>query len=167
MFEAKFMLPWSFSEEAAVEKCMPQPQHNRAAVGWGVRELAKKPALPPIPSRVSKTGRMRSNRQWTGFGAPWKRPGSSSPMVSSLASGWPRPPQCTHQNPPGLQIRRSPRRQPAAKPPRRPRRSDSLRHVPRAVLRRWFEWASSSSKRTRQAKCAVTHKPPGYRLTGG
>jgi YqaJ-like viral recombinase domain len=28
VFEAKFMLPWSFSEEAAAEKCMPQLQHN-------------------------------------------------------------------------------------------------------------------------------------------
>ena len=28
VFEAKFMLPWSFSEEAALEKYMPQLQHN-------------------------------------------------------------------------------------------------------------------------------------------
>jgi predicted phage-related endonuclease len=28
VFEAKFMLPWSFSEEAAALKCMPQLQHN-------------------------------------------------------------------------------------------------------------------------------------------
>src|SRR5213080_4906147 len=28
VFEAKFMLPWSFSEEAACEKYMPQLQHN-------------------------------------------------------------------------------------------------------------------------------------------
>ena len=28
MFEAKFMLPWSFSEEAAAEKYMAQLQHN-------------------------------------------------------------------------------------------------------------------------------------------
>src|SRR5262245_37704350 len=28
IFEAKFMLPWSFSEEAAVEKYMAQLQHN-------------------------------------------------------------------------------------------------------------------------------------------
>ena len=28
VFEAKFMLPWSFSEEAASEKYMPQVQHN-------------------------------------------------------------------------------------------------------------------------------------------
>jgi predicted phage-related endonuclease len=31
VFEAKFMLPWSFSEEAAVEKHMAQLQHNM----WG------------------------------------------------------------------------------------------------------------------------------------
>jgi hypothetical protein len=28
VFEAKFMLPWSFSEEAAVQKYAPQLQHN-------------------------------------------------------------------------------------------------------------------------------------------
>ena len=28
VFEAKFMLPWSFSEKAAGEKYMPQLQHN-------------------------------------------------------------------------------------------------------------------------------------------
>jgi predicted phage-related endonuclease len=28
IFEAKFMLPWAFSEEAAAEKYMPQLQHN-------------------------------------------------------------------------------------------------------------------------------------------
>jgi hypothetical protein len=28
VFEAKFMLPWAFSEEAAAEKSMPQLQHN-------------------------------------------------------------------------------------------------------------------------------------------
>lgn len=28
VFEAKFMLPWSFSEDAAAEKYMPQLQHN-------------------------------------------------------------------------------------------------------------------------------------------
>jgi predicted phage-related endonuclease len=32
VFEAKFMLPWSFSEEAAAEKYMPQLQHNMRAV---------------------------------------------------------------------------------------------------------------------------------------
>jgi hypothetical protein len=28
VFETKFMLPWSFSEEAAIEKHMAQLQHN-------------------------------------------------------------------------------------------------------------------------------------------
>ena len=28
VFESKFMLPWSFTEEAAAEKHMPQLQHN-------------------------------------------------------------------------------------------------------------------------------------------
>jgi len=28
VFEAKFMLPWSFTEEGAAEKYMPQLQHN-------------------------------------------------------------------------------------------------------------------------------------------
>jgi predicted phage-related endonuclease len=32
VFEAKFMLPWSFSEDAAAEKYMPQLQHNMAVV---------------------------------------------------------------------------------------------------------------------------------------
>jgi predicted phage-related endonuclease len=33
VFEAKFMLPWSFSEEAAAEKHLPQLQHNMWVVG--------------------------------------------------------------------------------------------------------------------------------------
>jgi predicted phage-related endonuclease len=33
VFEAKFMLPWSFSEEAAAEKYMPQLQHNNWVIG--------------------------------------------------------------------------------------------------------------------------------------
>jgi len=33
VFEAKFMLPWSFSEEAAAAKYMPQLQHNMWTVG--------------------------------------------------------------------------------------------------------------------------------------
>ncbi|WP_439575934.1 YqaJ viral recombinase family protein [Phreatobacter sp.] len=33
VFEAKFMLPWSFSEEAAAAKHMPQLQHNMEVAG--------------------------------------------------------------------------------------------------------------------------------------
>jgi predicted phage-related endonuclease len=34
VFEAKFMLPWSFSEEAAAEKHMAQVQHNMWVTGY-------------------------------------------------------------------------------------------------------------------------------------
>jgi hypothetical protein len=34
VFEAKFMLPWSFSEEAAAEKHMAQLQHNMLVAGY-------------------------------------------------------------------------------------------------------------------------------------
>jgi predicted phage-related endonuclease len=33
VFEAKFMLPWAFSEESAAEKHMPQLQHNMLVTG--------------------------------------------------------------------------------------------------------------------------------------
>ena len=42
MFEAKFMLPWQFSEEAAAEKYMPQLQHNM----WVIAARAVR--CPPI-----------------------------------------------------------------------------------------------------------------------
>jgi putative phage-type endonuclease len=35
VFEAKFMLPWSFSEEAAAEKYMAQVQHNMSSTTCG------------------------------------------------------------------------------------------------------------------------------------
>src|SRR5262252_4004555 len=40
VFEAKFMLPWSFSEEAAVEKYMPQLQHNMWVVAARIAVLS-------------------------------------------------------------------------------------------------------------------------------
>jgi len=56
VFEAKFMLPWSFSEEAAVQKYMPQLQHN---MWWRHERLSCRslPAAgsgwrsPPMPTR--------------------------------------------------------------------------------------------------------------------
>src|SRR3984893_3386670 len=45
VFESKFMLPWSFSEEAAAEKYMPQLQHN-------------------IGHRVAKRCPLRDHRRW-------------------------------------------------------------------------------------------------------
>jgi predicted phage-related endonuclease len=40
VFEAKFMLPWSFSEEAAVEKHMPQLQHNMWVIAARIAVLS-------------------------------------------------------------------------------------------------------------------------------
>ena len=42
VFEAKFMLPWSFTEESAAEKHMPQLQHNMLVTG------AQRAYLSPI-----------------------------------------------------------------------------------------------------------------------
>jgi predicted phage-related endonuclease len=57
VFEAKFMLPWSFSEEAAVAKHTAQLQHNMFVVGIGRRLSRSSPAAingsksrpPPAP----------------------------------------------------------------------------------------------------------------------
>jgi predicted phage-related endonuclease len=40
VFEAKFMLPWWFSEEAAAQKYMPQLQHNMWVVAAGTAVLS-------------------------------------------------------------------------------------------------------------------------------
>lgn len=40
VFEAKFMLPWSFSEEAAAAKHMPQLQHNMSVAGCSSARLS-------------------------------------------------------------------------------------------------------------------------------
>jgi putative phage-type endonuclease len=68
VFEAKFMLPWSFSEEAAAEKHMAQVQHNmwvanaRAAVlsiitGGGKWVEIKVSADPPVPAPPFDSGK--------------------------------------------------------------------------------------------------------------
>jgi hypothetical protein len=40
VFEAKFMLPWSFSEQGAVEKHMARLQHNMRVIGAGEAALS-------------------------------------------------------------------------------------------------------------------------------
>src|SRR5258706_15984839 len=49
VFEAKFMLPWAFSEEGAAEKHMPQLQHNM----W---ITASRTAVLSINTRAGKKG---------------------------------------------------------------------------------------------------------------
>ena len=61
VFEAKFMLPWSFSEEAAAEKYMPQLQHNmwvvatRSAVLSVIMAAANGSRSLPTPIRSIST----------------------------------------------------------------------------------------------------------------
>ena len=43
VFEAKFMLPWSFSEEAAAEKHMAQLQYNM----WVIKSKSTAPSIIP------------------------------------------------------------------------------------------------------------------------
>ena len=67
VFEAKFMLPWSFSEEAAAEKHMAQLQHNmwvadaRSAVlsiitGGGKWVEIDRPRRPAVPAPADHRG---------------------------------------------------------------------------------------------------------------
>jgi hypothetical protein len=74
VFEAKFMLPWTFSEEAAAEKHMAQLQHNmwvamRAKItraphlvhgcGFGFRAVLLMCGRPPLPALRSHCGRSK------------------------------------------------------------------------------------------------------------
>ena len=49
VFEAKFMLPWSFSEEAAAEKHMAQLQHNMWVVASRCYSLGRGLSSPCLP----------------------------------------------------------------------------------------------------------------------
>jgi predicted phage-related endonuclease len=61
VFEAKFMLPWSFSEEAAAVKYMPQLQHNmwvvaaRSAYCPSLPAAANGSRSPPVPTPFTST----------------------------------------------------------------------------------------------------------------
>jgi predicted phage-related endonuclease len=70
VYEAKFMLPWSFSEEAAAEKHMAQLQHNMWVTNVRMGPSPSSPAavsgwrsrLPPIRSTsISFSRRKRSS----------------------------------------------------------------------------------------------------------
>jgi predicted phage-related endonuclease len=61
VFESKFMLPWSFSEQAAAEKYMPQLQHDmwviaaRSAVLSIITGGGKWVGSRPMPTRFTST----------------------------------------------------------------------------------------------------------------
>jgi predicted phage-related endonuclease len=74
VFEAKFMLPWSFSEEAAAEKHMAQLQHNMWVVASRAAVLSVIAAesgwrLPPMPIRSTSTSLSRRSES---SGVAWK-----------------------------------------------------------------------------------------------
>ena len=64
VFEAKFMLPWSFSEEAAVEKYAPQLQHS----------------LWVVAGRTAALSVITGGGKWVGIEVP------ADPLTSTLSS---------------------------------------------------------------------------------
>jgi len=84
VFEAKFMLPWSFSEEAAAQKYMPQLQHNMWVVAartavlsiiTGRRQMGRdrhpcRSALP-TPHCHGRTQILALRREWRASSPFW------------------------------------------------------------------------------------------------
>jgi hypothetical protein len=69
VFEAKFMLPWSFSEEAAAEKYMPQLQHNmRVGQLFGVTAVFWPTSSGSLPLHIIYG--------YTAFFGCWRLPGT-------------------------------------------------------------------------------------------
>jgi len=63
VFEAKFMLPWSFTEEEADEKYLAQLQHDPCQPSLAVR-----PETRPIASASEDTSESRSEQVAMGQG---------------------------------------------------------------------------------------------------
>jgi len=90
VFEAKFMLPWSFSEEAAAEKHMAQLQHNNRAVADSLEEAGDRlftfTGFPPTSGGPSDSWATKAAELgWTDFdlfGAD-----SIHPQIAWLNSG--------------------------------------------------------------------------------
>ena len=77
VFESKFMLPWSFSEQAAAEKYMPQLQHNM----WVIA------ARSAVLSIITGGGKLRSRPMLTrSISISSSLPSGSSGGVSRAAS---------------------------------------------------------------------------------
>ena len=82
VFEAKFMLPWSFSEEGAAEKYMPQLQHNMWVTNaklWCSR------ALPGV-ANGSRSAFRPTRFTSISFLRPSRNSGAASRVASLLAS---------------------------------------------------------------------------------
>jgi predicted phage-related endonuclease len=96
VFESKFMLPWSFSEEAAAEKYMPQLQHNmwvvsaKSAVlsvitGGGKVKILMAPGSTETPDTYVETeiGRqsIRAAQRMSGVLGAETRPGPNLDLI--------------------------------------------------------------------------------------
>jgi predicted phage-related endonuclease len=86
VYEAKFMLPWSFSDEAAAEKYMAQLQHNMWVTNAGMAALSiitggGKWASPLACSGSTRRG--RGSRQCAASTWRPRTPGRSSPRCSA------------------------------------------------------------------------------------
>jgi predicted phage-related endonuclease len=66
VFESKFMLPWSFSEEAAAEKYMPQLQHNMWVTHLRTSAKSELKALMPDDAKEAIGHGVRAKRSKSG-----------------------------------------------------------------------------------------------------
>ena len=123
----------------------------RAAVGWGVRELAKKAGITANTVTRIENGADAKQSTMDRLQRALEVAGLSSPMVTSLASALLG--LLPHESAPAVQNEALPPKH-AAKPPRRPRRNDRYRAArgvrrPLRCLDGRLSWpASSSSTRT-------------------
>ena len=93
VFEAKFMLPWAFSEEAAAEKHMPQLQHNMwvtaartavlSVIPGGGKWVEIKVRADPLHQHLLLT----AERKFWRAGEFWRAPAPVRPGASQTPPG--------------------------------------------------------------------------------
>src|SRR5215204_3393184 len=97
VFEAKFMLPWAFTEESAAEKHMPQLQHNMLVTRtrkaylsiltgggkWVSIEVEADPVYQTVLLQVERIGAVCAPVKYPRFLGPSRRRRSSPPCTSS------------------------------------------------------------------------------------
>ncbi len=86
VFESKFMLPWSFSEEAAAQKCIAQVQHNMWVTNARRARFQLSPGVASgsnLPSRLIRSTNISCSPPRKNSGTVWNR---ASPLASSWRS---------------------------------------------------------------------------------
>ena len=92
VFKSKFMLPWSFSEEGAAEKYMPQLQHNmwvvaaKSAVLSVITGAASGWRSPLMPTRCTSTSLSPRNGNSGAVSRAARRPDCSASSRPNRAS---------------------------------------------------------------------------------